>query len=156
EMGIKPMNCPGHMLIYQMGLHSYRDLPIRYHEQSMLHRNEASGTLSGLTRVRAFAQDDAHIYLRQDQIEAEITDLLALVARVYKLFGFSYTMSLSTRNPEKFIGDVEKWNQAEAGLEQALKKNNISYEVAPGDAAFYGPKIDIQVTDAIGRKWQCA
>jgi threonyl-tRNA synthetase len=156
EVGIKPMNCPGHALIYQMGLHSYRDLPLRLHEQSMLHRNEASGTLSGLTRVRAFAQDDAHIYLRQDQIEAEITQLLALVARVYKIFGFSYAMNLSTRNPDKFIGDVAKWNEAEAALARALDKNQIPYQVAQGDAAFYGPKIDIQVTDAIGRKWQCA
>jgi len=156
EIGIKPMNCPGHALIFQMGLHSYRDLPLRLHEQSLLHRNEASGTLSGLTRVRAFAQDDAHIYLRQDQIEQEITGLLALVAKVYKTFGFSYAMNLSTRNPEKFIGDVEKWNQAEAALARALEKNNIPYEVAPHEAAFYGPKIDIQVTDAIGRKWQCA
>jgi threonyl-tRNA synthetase len=156
EFGLKPMNCPGHALIYQMGLHSYRDLPLRYHEQSMLHRNEASGTLSGLTRVRQFAQDDAHIYLRQDQIEQEITELLALVAKVYKIFGFSYAMNLSTRDPEKFIGDVEKWNQAEEALARALEKNNIPYEVAPKEAAFYGPKIDIQVTDAIGRKWQCA
>jgi threonyl-tRNA synthetase len=156
EVGLKPMNCPGHALIYQMGLHSYRDLPLRLHEQSMLHRNEASGTLSGLTRVRAFAQDDAHIYLRQDQIEQEITDLLGLVAKVYKIFGFSYAMNLSTRNPEKFIGDVEKWNEAEKALAAALAKNNIPYEVAPHEAAFYGPKIDIQVTDAIGRKWQCA
>jgi threonyl-tRNA synthetase len=156
EFGIKPMNCPGHALIYQMGLHSYRDLPIRLHEQSMLHRNEASGTLSGLTRVRAFAQDDAHIYCRQDQIESEITALLALIARVYKLFGFSYAMNLSTRNPDKFIGDVEKWNEAEAALARALQKNEIPYQVAEGDAAFYGPKIDIQITDAIGRKWQCA
>ncbi|MDB4968755.1 MAG: threonine--tRNA ligase [Myxococcales bacterium] len=156
EVGLKPMNCPGHALIYQMGLHSYRDLPLRFHEQTMLHRNEASGTLSGLTRVRAFAQDDAHIYLRQDQIEQEITDLLALVAKVYKIFGFEYQMELSTRNPEKFIGDVEKWNQAEAALARALDKNQITYKVAPNEAAFYGPKIDIQVTDAIGRKWQCA
>jgi threonyl-tRNA synthetase len=156
DFGIKPMNCPGHALIYQMGLHSYRDLPIRLHEQSMLHRNEASGTLSGLTRVRAFAQDDAHIYLRDDQIEQEITDLLGLVAKVYKIFGFEYSMNLSTRDPENFIGDVEKWNLAEAGLARALEKNNIPYQVAPKDAAFYGPKIDIQVTDAIGRKWQLA
>ena len=156
EVGIKPMNCPGHALIYSMGLHSYRDLPLRLHEQSMLHRNEASGTLSGLTRVRAFAQDDAHIYLRQDQIEQEITDLLGLVAKVYKIFDFKYSMNLSTRNPEKFIGDVEKWNEAEAALARALEKNNIPYEVAPNEAAFYGPKIDIQVTDAIGRKWQLA
>lgn len=156
EIGLKPMNCPAHALLYGMGLHSYRDLPIRFHEQSMLHRNEASGTLSGLTRVRAFAQDDGHIYLRQDQIEQEITDLLALVAKVYRVFGLSYSMNLSTRNPEKFIGDVERWNDAEAALARALTKNNIPFEMAPNEAAFYGPKIDIQVTDAIGRKWQLA
>jgi threonyl-tRNA synthetase len=106
--------------------------------------------------VRAFAQDDAHIYLSQDQIEGEITDLLGLVARVYQVFGFSYTMNLSTRNPDKFIGDVAKWNDAEKALANALQKNQIPYQVAEGDAAFYGPKIDIQITDAIGRKWQCA
>ncbi|MGZ3407336.1 MAG: threonine--tRNA ligase [Polyangia bacterium] len=156
EFGLKPMNCPGHALIYSMGLHSYRDLPLRLHEQSMLHRNEASGTLSGLTRVRQFAQDDAHIYLRDDQIEQEITDLLALVAKVYKVFDFQYSMNLSTRNPEKFMGDIAKWNEAEAALARALEKNHIAYEVAPNEAAFYGPKIDIQVTDAIGRKWQLA
>jgi threonyl-tRNA synthetase len=159
EVGIKPMNCPGHALIYGMGLHSYRDLPIRLHEQSMLHRNEASGTLSGLTRVRAFAQDDAHIYLRQDQIEQEITDLLGLVARVYKLFDFKYSMSLSTRDPkepQKYLGAPEKWTEAEAALVKALEVNDISYQTAVGDAAFYGPKIDIQVTDALGRKWQLA
>jgi threonyl-tRNA synthetase len=156
QFGIKPMNCPGHALIFQMGLHSYRDLPIRLHEQTALHRNEASGTLSGLTRVRQFSQDDAHIYLRPDQIEDEMTSLLALVAKVYKAFGFEYSMNLSTRNPEKFIGDVATWDAAEKALAAALDKNDIKYVVAPHEAAFYGPKIDIQVTDAIGRKWQCA
>jgi threonyl-tRNA synthetase len=159
EVGIKPMNCPGHALIYQMGLHSYRDLPIRLHEQSMLHRNEASGTLSGLTRVRAFAQDDAHIYLRQDQIEQEITNLLGLVSRVYRLFDFKYSMNLSTRDPmepQKYLGAPEKWAEAEAALVKALEVNHITYETVVGDAAFYGPKIDIQVTDALGRKWQLA
>ncbi len=156
EFGIKPMNCPGHALIFQMGLHSYRDLPIRLHEQTLLHRNEVSGALSGMTRVREFAQDDAHIYLRDDQIEAEITDLLGLVARVYQLFGFAYEMNLSTRNPDKFIGEVAKWDEAEAGLRRALEVNKIPFAVAEGDAAFYGPKIDLVVHDAIGRKWQCA
>jgi threonyl-tRNA synthetase len=150
------MNCPGHALIYSMGLHSYRDLPIRYHEQTALHRNEASGTLSGLTRVRQFSQDDAHIYLRRDQIGAEIKSLLALVARVYKLFDLKYEMRLSTRNPDKFMGEIPVWDEAEAMLKQALVDNDIQYELTPGDAAFYGPKIDLVVSDAIGRKWQCA
>jgi threonyl-tRNA synthetase len=156
EMGLKPMNCPGHMLMYQMGLHSYRDLPIRFHEQSPLHRNEVSGALSGLTRVRQFAQDDAHIFLRADQIEGETSSLFGLVDRVYKAFGLSYTMQLSTRNPDKFLGEVATWDAAEAALAAALDKNQISYKVVPNEAAFYGPKVDIQVTDAIGRRWQCA
>jgi threonyl-tRNA synthetase len=154
--GLKPMNCPGHALIFSMGLHSYRDLPIRYHEQSVLHRSEASGTLSGLTRVRQFAQDDGHIYLRRDQIGSEIKSLLALVARVYKLFDLSYEMRLSTRNPDKFMGEIPVWDEAETMLKQALVDNDVQYELAAGDAAFYGPKIDLVVSDAIGRKWQCA
>jgi threonyl-tRNA synthetase len=156
EMGLKPMNCPGHALIYQMGLHSYRDLPLRYHEQSPLHRNEESGVLSGLTRVRQFHQDDGHIYLRPDQVEQEFTALLALVARVYNVFGMQYDMDLSTRNPDKFMGDVAQWDAAEKALAAALEKNKIAYKVAAGEGAFYGPKIDIHVTDAIGRRWQCA
>lgn len=156
EMGLKPMNCPGHALIYQMGLHSYRDLPIRLHEQSPLHRNEVSGALSGLTRVRQMTQDDAHIYCRPDQIEEEMTRLLALIGRVYQVFNFSYEMFLSTRNPENFIGEVATWDAAERSLKAALTANGIAYQVNPGDAAFYGPKIDIYITDVIGRKWQCA
>jgi threonyl-tRNA synthetase len=154
--GLKPMNCPSHMLIYGMGLHSYRDLPIRLHDQGVLHRNELSGALSGLTRVRQFCQDDAHIFLRNDQIEAEINSLLKLVRKVYDAFGLGLKVKLSTRNPEKFLGDVETWNQAEAGLEAALKANQIEYRVEPHEAAFYGPKIDYDVTDALGRKWQTA
>src|SRR5206468_1646964 len=106
---LKPMNCPGHMLMYGMGLHSYRDLPVRFHDQGVLHRNEVSGTLSGLTRVRQFSQDDAHIFLRPDQIEGEMTTLLGLVARVYRVFDLKYDVQLSTRNPEKFIGEVSAW-----------------------------------------------
>jgi threonyl-tRNA synthetase len=156
ELGLKPMNCPGHMLIFQMGLHSYRDLPIRLHEQTPLHRNEASGTLSGLTRVRQFAQDDAHIFLRPDQIESEMTALFGLVAHVYQAFGLSYKMQLSTRNPEKFLGEIAVWDAAEKALAAALEHNGIDYDIAPNEAAFYGPKVDILVTDAIGRRWQCA
>jgi len=156
QFGLKPMNCPGHMLMYGMELHSYRDLPIRFHDQGVLHRNEASGVLGGLTRVRQFQQDDGHIFLRPDQIEGELTALLGLVGKVYGVFGLSYEMNLSTRNPEKFMGDIAVWDEAERSLKSALEKNNIAYKIEPGDAAFYGPKIDIKVTDAIGRKWQCA
>jgi threonyl-tRNA synthetase len=156
SFGLKPMNCPSHMLIYQMGLHSYRDLPIRLHTQDILHRNEASGTLGGLTRVRQFAQDDAHIYLRPDQIEGEVTALLDLTRRVYAMFGMTVKFQLSTRNPEKMMGDAATWDLAEKSLAAALDKNNIQYHVEPNEAAFYGPKIDINVDDALGRHWQCA
>ncbi|MFI5288527.1 MAG: threonine--tRNA ligase [Polyangia bacterium] len=156
EFGLKPMNCPSHALIYQMDLHSYRELPIRLHSQDILHRNEASGTLGGLTRVRQFAQDDGHIYLRPDQIEAEVTALLELVKRVYGVFDMTPKFQLSTRNPEKFMGSLESWEEAERALASALDKNHIPYHVEPSEAAFYGPKIDITVEDALGRRWQCA
>jgi threonyl-tRNA synthetase len=155
-LGLKPMNCPGHMLIYASELRSYRDLPMRIHDQSVLHRNEASGVLSGLTRVRQFSQDDAHLFVRPDQIESEIAALLKLVASVYRLFGLEYDFELATRNPEKYLGEVATWELAEANLRSALESNGIGYELQPGEAAFYGPKIDIHVTDAIGRRWQCA
>jgi threonyl-tRNA synthetase len=155
-LGLKPMNCPGHMLIYASELRSYRDLPMRIHDQSVLHRNEASGVLSGLTRVRQFSQDDAHLFVRPDQIESEIAALLKLVASVYRLFGLEYDFELATRNPEKYLGEVATWELAEANLRSALESNGIVYELQPGEAAFYGPKIDIHVTDAIGRRWQCA
>jgi threonyl-tRNA synthetase len=154
--GLKPMNCPSHHLIYGMELRSYRELPIRLHTQDVLHRNEASGTLSGLTRVRQFQQDDAHIYLRADQIEAEVTALLELVKRVYGLFGMNVKFQLSTRNPEKMMGDPAVWDVAERALDEALRANKIEFHVEPHEAAFYGPKIDITVEDALGRKWQCA
>jgi threonyl-tRNA synthetase len=156
SFGLKPMNCPSHYLLYNMELHSYRDLPLRYHTQDVLHRNEASGTLSGITRVRQFQQDDAHIFLRLDQVEAEVTSLLALVRRVYAVFGMEPTFQLSTRNPDKMMGALEDWDKAEASLAAALTKNNIAFDTVPNEAAFYGPKIDINVTDALGRKWQCA
>ena len=154
--GLKPMNCPSHMILFGMGLHSYRDLPMRMHDQGVLHRNELSGALSGLTRVRQFCQDDAHIFLRPDQIEAEITSLLGLVRRVYDAFDLGLKIKLSTRNPEKFLGELAQWEAAEASLEAALKSNGIEYRIEPHEAAFYGPKIDFDVTDALGRKWQTA
>ena len=155
-MGLKAMNCPGHMLVFGNELRSYRDLPMRIHDQSVLHRNEDSGNLSGLTRVRQFCQDDAHLFVTPDQIEREMSAILGFVKRVYDLFGLDYKMELSTRNPESYLGDLATWEAAQNNLRSALAANNISYDIKEGDAAFYGPKIDIHVTDALGREWQCA
>src|SRR5689334_7755177 len=154
-MAMKAMNCPGHFLTYASETRSYRDLPIRFHEQTPLHRNEASGVLSGLTRVRQFSQDDAHCFVMPEQIGDEVERLLKLVRRTYDDFGLPFEAKLGTRPPE-FLGDVETWNQAEAQLKRALETAGARYEINEGDGAFYGPKIDIHVTDAIGRKWQCA
>jgi threonyl-tRNA synthetase len=154
-MSMKPMNCPGHFLIYASEVHSYRDLPIRYHEQTPLHRNEASGVLSGLTRVRQFSQDDAHCFVTQDQIGEEVERLIRLVQRVYSDFDLPYTAKLSTR-PDEFLGEVATWDHAEAQLKAALEGAGMPYSLNEKDGAFYGPKIDFDITDAIGRKWQCA
>ncbi len=155
QMGMKAMNCPGHYLLYSSGAHSYRELPLRYHEQTPLHRNEASGVLSGLTRVRQFSQDDGHCFVSQDQIGDEVERMLGLVRRVYRDFGLEYIAKLSTR-PTEFMGEIATWDSAEAQLKSALEKAEQPYEVNEGDGAFYGPKIDFDITDAIGRKWQCA
>ncbi len=155
EMGLKAMNCPGHFLIFASEVRSYRDLPLRLHEQTPLHRNEASGVLSGLTRVRQFSQDDAHCFVMESQIAEEVERLLRLVQRVYGDFGLQYSVKLSTR-PEKFLGTVETWDHAEASLKQALEAARQPYTINAGDGAFYGPKLDFDITDAIGRKWQCA
>jgi len=155
QMAMKAMNCPGHYLLYSSEKRSYRDLPIRYHEQTPLHRNEASGVLTGLTRVRQFAQDDGHCFVMQDQIGEEVERLLQLVQRVYGDFGLEYTAKLATRPPE-FMGEIATWDSAEAQLKAALEKAGQAYTLNEGDGAFYGPKIDFDVTDAIGRKWQCA
>jgi threonyl-tRNA synthetase len=155
QMGLKAMNCPGHFLIYASEVHSYRDLPIRYHEQTPLHRNEASGVLTGLTRVRQFSQDDGHCFVMESQIGEEVERLLRLVQRVYGDFGLKPSMKLSTR-PAEFLGAIETWNHAESELRKALDAVGEPYEVNDGDGAFYGPKIDFDVVDAIGRKWQCA
>jgi len=155
EMALKAMNCPGHMLIYGSEVRSYRDLPIRYHEQTPLHRNEASGVLSGLTRVRQFAQDDGHCFVMESQIGEEVELALRLMQRVYTDMGLSYSVKLSTR-PEEFMGEIATWDRAEAALKDALTAAGQPYELNEGDGAFYGPKIDFDVTDAIGRKWQCA
>jgi threonyl-tRNA synthetase len=154
-MSLKPMNCPGHFLTYASETHSYRDLPIRFHEQTPLHRNEASGVLSGLTRVRQFAQDDAHCFVTPEQIGEEVERLIRLVQRVYGDFDLPYTAKLSTR-PDEFLGEVATWDHAEAQLKAALDRTGIAYAINEKDGAFYGPKIDFDITDAIGRKWQCA
>jgi threonyl-tRNA synthetase len=154
-MSLKPMNCPGHFLTYASTTHSYRDLPVRFHEQTPLHRNEASGVLGGLTRVRQFSQDDAHCFITPEQIGEEVERLIRLIQRVYGDFGLPYTAKLSTR-PEKFLGEIATWDHAESQLKDALKRAGLEYTLNEGDGAFYGPKIDFDVTDAIGRKWQCA
>lgn len=155
QMALKAMNCPGHFLIYANEMRSYRDLPIRYHEQTPLHRNEASGVLSGLTRVRQFSQDDGHCFVMESQIGEEVERLLRLVKRVYADFSMTPEMKLSTRPPE-FLGAIETWDHAERELKRALDAVGQHYTINEGDGAFYGPKIDFDVTDAIGRKWQCA
>ncbi|MBN2801165.1 MAG: threonine--tRNA ligase [Deltaproteobacteria bacterium] len=153
--GLKPMNCPAHMVIYRSKKRSYRDLPLRYSDQGVLHRNELSGALSGLTRVRQFSQDDAHIFVAEDQIQAEVERLLDLINRVYGAFDMGYQFQFSTRPADK-LGDDALWDQAESALEAALKSHGAAYTVNEGDGAFYGPKIDFQVLDALGRAHQCA
>ena len=152
---LKPMNCPGHMLVFASETRSYRDLPLRFHDQSVLHRDEASGVLAGLTRARQFCQDDAHCFVTQDQIADEVEQLLRLVQRVYADFQLEFSVELSTR-PETFLGSTETWDQAEAQLKQALDAAGQAYVIAEGEGNFYGPKIDFHVVDAIGRSWQCA
>jgi threonyl-tRNA synthetase len=154
EMGLKAMNCPGHMLVFANEMRSYKDLPLRLHEQTPLHRNEASGVLSGLTRVRQFSQDDAHCFVTDDQIGSEVEALLRLVQRIYSDFGLEYTAKLATR-PEKFLGEVATWDHAETALREALERAGQPYLLEAGEGAFYGPKIDFDITDALGRKWQC-
>ena len=155
EMALKAMNCPGHMLVFGSAMRSYKDLPLRLHEQAPLHRNEASGVLGGLTRVRQFSQDDAHCFVMESQIASEVEQLLRLVQRVYGDFGLEYKVKLSTR-PEKFLGEIATWDHAEASLRAALEAAKQPYTLNEGDGAFYGPKLDFDVTDAIGRTWQCA
>jgi threonyl-tRNA synthetase len=154
-MGMKAMNCPGHMLVFGSEVRSYRDLPLRFHEQTPLHRNEASGVLAGLTRVRQFSQDDAHCFVTQEQIGEEVERLLRLVQRVYADFALPFVAKLSTR-PDEFLGDVATWDHAEAQLKAALDAAGMAYELNEKDGAFYGPKIDFDITDALGRRWQCA
>jgi len=155
EYGIKPMNCLAHMLIYKSQIRSYRDLPIRYFELGTVYRHEKSGELHGLLRVRGFTQDDAHLLCRPDQLNEEICAIIEFVDDVMKIFGFEYEIELSTR-PEKSIGSDEDWDRATHALVQALKTKNLPYEVHEGEGAFYGPKIDVKLKDALNRRWQCA
>jgi len=155
QMAMKAMNCPGHMLVFGSEMRSYKDLPLRFHEQTPLHRNEASGVLTGLTRVRQFSQDDAHCLVTEEQIASEVEALIRLVQRVYGDFDLKFEAKLSTR-PAEFLGEIATWDHAESSLKQALANSGQAYIINEGDGAFYGPKIDFDITDAIGRKWQCA
>ena len=155
DYAVKPMNCPGHVQIYNHGLHSYRELPIRYGEFGACHRNEPSGALHGIMRVRGFTQDDGHIFCTEDQIQGEVTSFIALLRKVYRDFGFDDILyKLSTR-PAKRVGSDEIWDKAEAALQKALEDNAIDFQLQPGEGAFYGPKIEFTLKDAIGRLWQC-
>ena len=152
---IKPMNCPGGMLVYKNYLHSYKDLPLRIGELGQVHRHEASGALNGLFRVRTFTQDDAHIFMREDQIEEEVIRLISFIDRMYATFGLTYNIELSTRPEEKYIGSIEVWDKSEKALEEACHKAGHDCKINPGDGAFYGPKLDFHIKDSLGRVWQC-
>jgi threonyl-tRNA synthetase len=154
DYAVKPMNCPGGILVYKTKLHSYRDLPMRLGELGLVHRHELSGALHGLLRVRNFTQDDAHIYMLPSQIKDELIGVITLVDKFYKIFGFEYHIELSTR-PENSMGSDEDWNQATNALQEALEAKGVEYKVNPGDGAFYGPKIDFHLRDCLGRTWQC-
>ncbi|MNB88963.1 Threonine--tRNA ligase 2 [compost metagenome] len=154
KFALKPMNCPGHMLIFKNSLHSYRELPIRLAEFGQVHRNESSGSLNGMMRVRTFCQDDAHLFVLPEQIEAEIGHVLDLIDHIYNVFGFEYKVELSTR-PADYMGEESLWDQAEAALEKVLQNRGLPYRINAGDGAFYGPKIDFHILDALKRSWQC-
>jgi threonyl-tRNA synthetase len=154
EFGVKPMNCVGHIKVYEDELHSYRDLPIKYFEYGVVHRHEMTGALHGLFRVREFTQDDAHIFCRADQIEEQIIEVVDFVDKIMSTFNFNYKMMVSTK-PEKAVGDDAVWDISTNALKSAMDTNNLPYEIDEGGGAFYGPKIDIKITDAIGREWQC-
>ncbi|NOL49872.1 threonine--tRNA ligase [Pelistega europaea] len=155
EYGLKPMNCPGHVQIYNAGLHSYRELPIRYGEFGQCHRNEPSGSLHGMMRVRGFTQDDGHIFCTEDQLLTECANFTALLQKVYKDFGFTEVLYKIATRPEKRIGSDEIWDKAEKALMESLHQSHCEYEISPGEGAFYGPKIEYTLKDAIGRHWQC-
>lgn len=154
EYGIKPMNCVGHIKVYQNSVRSYRDLPLRFYEYGVVHRHEKSGVLHGLLRVREFTQDDAHLFCLPSQIKDEIVKIIKFASKIMEIFNFKYEMEISTK-PEKYIGDDKVWEESTQALKSALESNNINFSIDEGGGAFYGPKIDIKITDAIGRKWQC-
>ena len=155
DFAIKPMNCPGSILVYKNQLHSYKELPLRYAELGLVHRHEASGALNGLFRVRSFTQDDAHTYVREDQIESEISSIIKLYDEIYNVFGLDYKIELSTRPEEGYIGDINIWNKSEAILKDVCLKTGKEFKINPGDGAFYGPKLDFKLKDSMGRIWQC-
>ena len=155
DFAIKPMNCPGAILVYKNSLHSYKDLPIRLAELGHVHRHEASGALNGLFRVRSFTQDDAHTFVREDQIEEEITSILKLYDEIYNVFDLDYKIELSTRPEEGYIGDIKIWDRSEKILEEVCRKTGKEFKINPGDGAFYGPKLDFKLKDSMGRIWQC-
>ncbi|MHB0925631.1 MAG: threonine--tRNA ligase [Gallionellaceae bacterium] len=155
DYAVKPMNCPGHVQIFNHGLHSYRDLPLRLAEFGSCHRNETSGSLHGLMRVRGFTQDDAHIFCTENQVQPEVSNFIVMLNEVYRDFGFNEVLvKLSTR-PEKRVGSDETWDKAEAGLASALQQNGLAYDIQPGEGAFYGPKVEFTLKDSLGRLWQC-
>ncbi len=156
DFALKPMNCPGHMILFKQGLYSYKDLPLRFAEMTTLYRNELSGALGGMTRVRAFAQDDCHIFLTPEQVAGEVTELLKRTAKIYKIFGMKIEDVHLATMPEKALGTKEEWREAENALAAALKKSKWQYQLNPGDGAFYGPKIDMKIKDSLGRQWQLA
>lgn len=156
DWALKPMNCPGHCVMFKHRSRSYKELPIRYADFGILHRNELSGALTGLTRVRRFVQDDAHIFARPDQIKSEVKSFLEFMQSIYGIFGFKFSLDLSTRNPNKFMGSIEEWESAESQMQSILEEFGANWKISPGEGAFYGPKIDIHIEDALQRKHQCA
>ncbi len=155
EFAIKPMNCPGGILVYKNDIHSYRDFPLRLGELGLVHRHEASGALAGLFRVRTFTQDDAHIFMTEEQISDEISQIILLYKKVYSVFNLNFHIELSTRPEEKYIGEISTWDKAEKALAEACDKAGFTYKVNPGDGAFYGPKLDFKLRDSMNRIWQC-
>lgn len=155
DYAIKPMNCPGALLVYNSSLHSYKDLPYRLAEMGQVHRHEASGALNGLFRVRTFTQDDAHIFITEDQLADEVKRIISLIDRMYSVFGLSYKIELSTRPEKGYMGEIEMWDQSEKALADACKAAGKDFDINPGDGAFYGPKLDFHIQDSLGRVWQC-
>jgi len=155
QYALKPMNCPGHMVIFKSQQFSYRDLPYRLHDQGILHRNEASGSLGGLTRCKSFCQDDAHCFIKPEDIQSEIGSIISMIGRVYAAFGMKTRAVVSTR-PEKFMGEIKIWSQAESLLAECLNEAKITFDYDQGGGAFYGPKIDVMIEDSLGREWQTA